>query len=53
MRTVICATIVSAISDLLGGQLLSGLARGAAAILTASAIAAGVIVGLAMTGTTL
>jgi uncharacterized membrane protein YjjP (DUF1212 family) len=47
------ATIVSAISDLLGGQLLSGLARGAAAILTASAIAAGVIVGLAMTGTTL
>lgn len=47
------ATIVSAISDLLGGQLLSGLARGAAAILTASAIAAGVIVGLAMTGTRL
>jgi uncharacterized membrane protein YjjP (DUF1212 family) len=47
------ATIVSAISDLLGGQLLSGLARGAAAILTASAIAAGVIVGLAITGTTL
>jgi uncharacterized membrane protein YjjP (DUF1212 family) len=47
------ATIVSAISDLLGGQLLSGLARGAAAILTASAIAAGVIIGLAVTGTTL
>lgn len=47
------ATIVSAISDLLGGQLLSGLARGAAALLTASAIAAGVIIGLAVTGTTL
>lgn len=47
------ATIVSAISDLLGGQLLSGLARGAAAALTASAIAVGVIIGLALTNTTL
>jgi uncharacterized membrane protein YjjP (DUF1212 family) len=44
------ATLVSAISDLLGGQLLSGLARGASALLITVAIAVGVVVGLALAG---
>jgi uncharacterized membrane protein YjjP (DUF1212 family) len=47
------ATLVSAISDLLGGQLLSGLARGASALLITAAIAVGVVVGLALTGANL
>ncbi len=45
------AAIVNAIGDLLGGHLLSGLARGAAAMLVAAAIATGVVVGLRLTGT--
>lgn len=47
------AAIVTAIGDLFGGHLLSGLARGAAAGLVAAAIAAGVALGLRLTGTPL
>lgn len=49
IRLVPGAAIVNAIGDLLGGHLLSGVARSVAALLVATAIAVGVAIGLWVT----